>query len=92
MSLQLQSYGSGYSLYILSNVDQATAPIQMLLHNFFLILAPVSLLLLLFSSIIASRSIVKPIAAVVDLPRWVGDASESGGSRHAISRRFLKNV
>jgi HD-GYP domain-containing protein (c-di-GMP phosphodiesterase class II) len=75
MSLQAQSYGSGYDLYILSNVDEAAAPIQMLLHNFFLILAPVSLLLLFVSSIIASRSIVKPIAAVVDRLR---DASLTG--------------
>jgi HD-GYP domain-containing protein (c-di-GMP phosphodiesterase class II) len=75
MSLQVQSYGSGYDLYVLSNVDEATAPIQMLLHNFFLILAPVSLLLLFVSSIIASRSIVKPIAAVVDRLR---DASLTG--------------
>jgi HD-GYP domain-containing protein (c-di-GMP phosphodiesterase class II) len=75
MSLQVQSYGGGYGLYILSDVDEATAPIQILLHNFFLILAPVSLLLLFVSSIIASRSIVKPIAAVVDRLR---DASLTG--------------
>ncbi|MGD0910644.1 MAG: HD-GYP domain-containing protein [Terracidiphilus sp.] len=75
MSLRVQSYGSGYDLYILSNVDEATAPIQAMLHSFFLILAPASLLLLFVSSIIASRSIVKPIAAVVDRLR---DASLTG--------------
>jgi HD-GYP domain-containing protein (c-di-GMP phosphodiesterase class II) len=72
MSLQVESYGGGYDLYILSNVDEATAPVLMLLHNFFLILVPVSVLLLLLSSIFASRSIVKPIAAVVDRLRDAG--------------------
>jgi HD-GYP domain-containing protein (c-di-GMP phosphodiesterase class II) len=75
MSLQVQSYGSGSDLYILSNVDEATVPIQALLHNFFLVLAPVTLVLLFVSSIIASRSIVRPIAAVVDRLR---DASLTG--------------
>jgi HD-GYP domain-containing protein (c-di-GMP phosphodiesterase class II) len=75
MSLQVQSYGDGYDLSILSNVDEATAPVQTLLHNYFLILAPLSVLLLLFSSIVASRSIVKPIAAVVDR---LHDASRTG--------------
>ncbi len=75
MSLEVQSYGSRYDLYILSNVDEATAPVQALLHNAFLVLAPVSVLLLLVSSIIASRSIVKPIAAVVDRLR---DAARTG--------------
>jgi HD-GYP domain-containing protein (c-di-GMP phosphodiesterase class II) len=53
-------------------VDDATAPVQQLVHNFFLIVAPVSVLLLLLSSIIASRSIVKPIAAIVDRLRAAG--------------------
>jgi HD-GYP domain-containing protein (c-di-GMP phosphodiesterase class II) len=72
VSLLVQSYGGGYDLYILSNVDEAMAPIQQLVHSFFLIVAPVSVLLLLLSSIIASRSIVKPIAGVVDRLRAAG--------------------
>jgi HD-GYP domain-containing protein (c-di-GMP phosphodiesterase class II) len=72
ISLQERSYGDGYDLCILSNVDEAAAPIQQLVHNFFLVLAPVSVLLLLLSSIIASRSIIEPIAAVVDRLRNAG--------------------
>ena len=53
MSLEVQSFGGGYDLYTLSNVDEATAPIQVRLHSFFLLLAPVAVVVVLFSSIAA---------------------------------------
>jgi HD-GYP domain-containing protein (c-di-GMP phosphodiesterase class II) len=65
ISLPMQSYGGGYSLLSLENVDQATAPIQSRLNSLFLSLAFVCVLVALLCSIASSTSIVKPIAAVV---------------------------
>jgi HD-GYP domain-containing protein (c-di-GMP phosphodiesterase class II) len=65
ISLPMQSYGGGYVLLSLENVDQATAPIQSRLHKLFLTLAVVCGLVAFLCSIGSSRSIVKPIAAVV---------------------------
>jgi HD-GYP domain-containing protein (c-di-GMP phosphodiesterase class II) len=65
ISLPMQSYGAGYVLLSLENVDEATAPIQSRLHKLFLTLALVCGLVAFLCSIGSSSSIVKPIAAVV---------------------------
>jgi HD-GYP domain-containing protein (c-di-GMP phosphodiesterase class II) len=61
----MQSYGDGYTLLSFENVDEATGPIQSKLHKLFLTLALVCVLVAFVCSIGSSRSIVKPIAAVV---------------------------
>ena len=66
ISLPLQSYGGGYLLRSLENVDKAAAPVQTRLHNLFLTLTVVCLLLAFVCSIVSSRSIVRPIAALVE--------------------------
>jgi putative nucleotidyltransferase with HDIG domain len=65
ISLPMESYGSGYALLSLDNVDQATRPIQAKLHKLFLQLASASVLIALLCSLGSSTSIVNPIAAVV---------------------------
>lgn len=66
ISLPVQSYGGGYLLRSLENVDKAAAPVQTRLHNLFLTLTVVCLLLAFICSVVSSRSIVKPIAALVE--------------------------
>jgi HD-GYP domain-containing protein (c-di-GMP phosphodiesterase class II) len=65
ISLPLQSFGGGYLLRSFENVDKVTAPIQSKLRNLFLTVALVSVLVGFLCSIASSRSIVKPIAALV---------------------------
>jgi HD-GYP domain-containing protein (c-di-GMP phosphodiesterase class II) len=65
ISAPVQSYGGGYLLRSLENVDKATAPIQSRLHNLFLALALVCVLMALVCSILSSRSTVEPISALV---------------------------
>lgn len=65
VSLPMQSFGSGYALLSLENVDEAARPIQAKLHRLFLQLACVFVLVALLCSIGSSNSIAKPIAAVV---------------------------
>jgi putative nucleotidyltransferase with HDIG domain len=65
VSLPVQAYGGGYLLRSLENVDRATAPIASRLHRLFLSMAAAAVLLALLCSLLASRTIVKPIAAVV---------------------------
>jgi HD-GYP domain-containing protein (c-di-GMP phosphodiesterase class II) len=65
ISLPIESYGDGFLLLSFENVDQATAPIQSKLHKLFLTLAFVCVLIAFLCSVGSSRSIVKPIAAVV---------------------------
>src|SRR4029079_2807551 len=65
ISLPMESYGSGYTLLSLDNVDEATRPIQAKLHTLFIELAFASVLVALLCSIGSSTSIVNPIAAVV---------------------------
>lgn len=66
ISLPVQSYGGGYLLRSLENVDKAAAAVQTRLNRLFLTLTVVCLLLALVSSLVASRSIVKPLAALVE--------------------------
>ncbi len=65
VSIPMQSYGNGYALLSLENVDQAAGPIEAKLHSLFLQLASVFVLVALLCSIVSSSSIAKPIAAVV---------------------------
>jgi HD-GYP domain-containing protein (c-di-GMP phosphodiesterase class II) len=65
ISVPMQSYGDGYTLFSLENVDEATSPIQSRLHKLFLTLSLVCVLVALVCSIGSSSSIVKPLAAVV---------------------------
>jgi HD-GYP domain-containing protein (c-di-GMP phosphodiesterase class II) len=85
ISLPMQSFDGGYMLRSLENVDQAIGPVQTKLHNIFLSVALVSVLVAFFCSIASSRSIVKPIASVVShlrnavrtgmLPEFEGNSS-----------------
>jgi HD-GYP domain-containing protein (c-di-GMP phosphodiesterase class II) len=65
ISLPMQSYGDGYLLLSLENVDAATTPIQSRLNKLFLTLAMVFVLVAFLCSAGSSSSIVRPIAAVV---------------------------
>ena len=65
ISLPMHSFGGGYFLRSLENADKTTAPIESKLRVLFLSVAFVSVLVTLLCSIASSRSIVKPIAAVV---------------------------
>jgi HD-GYP domain-containing protein (c-di-GMP phosphodiesterase class II) len=63
------SIGEGYLLRSLENVDAAFAPVQSILHNLFLAVALGSVVVAFLCSLVSSRSIVKPIAAVVSYLR-----------------------
>jgi putative nucleotidyltransferase with HDIG domain len=65
ISLPMHSYGDGYVLLSLENVDAATTPIQSRLNKLFLTLALGFVLVAFLCSAGSSSSIVKPIAAVV---------------------------
>jgi putative nucleotidyltransferase with HDIG domain len=65
ISVPLRDLGDGYTLWSLENVDEATGPVLSKLRNLFLTMACGSVLVALLCSIVASRSIVKPIAQVV---------------------------
>jgi HD-GYP domain-containing protein (c-di-GMP phosphodiesterase class II) len=65
ISLPIQSYGDGYALLSLENVDEATNPIQSRLHKLFWTLALVFVLVAFLCSAGSSSSIVKPLAVVV---------------------------
>lgn len=87
ISLPMQSYGGGYVLLSLENVDEATAPIQSRLHKLFFTLAVVCVFVAFLCSIGSSSSIVKPIAAVVSHLRkavGTGKLSEFEGNTSSI--------
>ena len=65
LPMRSDSVGAGYLLRSLENVDTAIAPVQSILHNLFLAVALGSVLVAFLCSLVSSRSIVKPIAAVV---------------------------
>jgi HD-GYP domain-containing protein (c-di-GMP phosphodiesterase class II) len=65
LPMQNDAAGGGYVLRSLENVDAATRPVQSTLRNLFLTVAVGSVLTALLCSLASSRSIVKPIAAVV---------------------------
>ncbi|HXE07480.1 MAG TPA: HD-GYP domain-containing protein [Acidobacteriaceae bacterium] len=67
ISLPMQNglAGDGFELRSLVNVDAAIAPVQSTLHHLFLVVGLGSLVITLLCSILSSRSIVRPIAAMV---------------------------
>ncbi len=75
ISLPVQAYGGGFVLRSLENVDEAAAPIQSRLNRVFITLAAVGFLVALLSSMLSSRTIERPIAAVVSHLR---DAASTG--------------
>lgn len=85
ISVPMQAYDGGYVLRSLENVDLATAPVESRLHRLFFWLTFACVLVALLCSVVASRSIVKPIDAVVShlrnaastgvLPEFEGDPS-----------------
>jgi HD-GYP domain-containing protein (c-di-GMP phosphodiesterase class II) len=65
----MESFGGGYTLRSLQNVDDATGPIRSKLRSLFLAISFGSMLVAFLCSVASSRSIVKPIAQVVSLLR-----------------------
>jgi HD-GYP domain-containing protein (c-di-GMP phosphodiesterase class II) len=65
ISLAVQSYGQGSVLRSLQNVDKAAAPIQARLNSVFVSLAVICVAVALLCSVVSSRTIVGPLAAVV---------------------------
>ncbi|MES2390299.1 MAG: HD-GYP domain-containing protein [Acidobacteriota bacterium] len=65
--------GSSYALRSLQNADAAIAPVQTVLHELFVTVGLGSLLVALLCSLASSRSIVRPLAAVVEHLRNTAD-------------------
>lgn len=65
-SMKTLSFGDGYSIRTFQNLDAANRPVQKILRLVFLVTGVVALLAALILSALSSRSIVKPIAAVVE--------------------------
>ena len=65
-SLDSASFGDGYSIRTFQNLDAANRPVERILHAVFLAAGLVALLAALILSALSSRSIVKPILAVVE--------------------------
>ncbi|UWZ86005.1 HD-GYP domain-containing protein [Occallatibacter riparius] len=65
ISLPMESYGDGFTLMSLANADAASEPIEARLRRVFSLFAVACLLVGLLCSVGSSRSIVKPIGAVV---------------------------
>ena len=65
-SLDSASFGDGYSIRTFQNLDAANRPVERILHAVFLAAGLVALLAALILSALSSRSIVKPIRAVVE--------------------------
>lgn len=76
ISLPVQTFGDGFVLRSLENVDQAAAPVQSRLNRLFLTLAVVGFVVALLSSAVSSRTIEKPIAAVVSHLRQAASTGE----------------
>lgn len=66
LPLESGSFGDGYSLRTFQSVDAAVAPIQVLLRNIFVAAGIVGLIAALAIAVLSSRSIVRPISAVID--------------------------
>ena len=67
LSLPMDSiyFGDGYILRSMQNVDSASGPVQSILRNVFVVAGLGALLAALVLSVMSSRSIVHPIAAVI---------------------------
>jgi HD-GYP domain-containing protein (c-di-GMP phosphodiesterase class II) len=64
-SISSASFGEGYSIRTFQDLDAANRPVQRILRTVFMIAGVAALLAALVLSAFSSRSIVKPIAAVV---------------------------
>jgi putative nucleotidyltransferase with HDIG domain len=64
--VESQSLGDGFELRILADVDAATGPLASVLHNMFLWVAVSSVLVAFLCALLSSRSIVRPLASVVE--------------------------
>jgi HD-GYP domain-containing protein (c-di-GMP phosphodiesterase class II) len=67
LSLPMQNvaFGDGYELRSLQNVDSASAPVQQMLHRLFVLAGFGALGVALIFSVFASRTVVRPIMAVI---------------------------
>jgi len=65
LPMEASSLGDGYLLRSLQNVDSAIGPVQSVLNRVFLIAAIGMVLTALMCSVFSSRSMVKPITAVI---------------------------
>jgi HD-GYP domain-containing protein (c-di-GMP phosphodiesterase class II) len=65
-SMKSASFGDGYSIRTFQNLDAANRPVRGMLHGVFLIAGVGALLAAMILSALSSRSIVKPIRAVVE--------------------------
>jgi len=72
ISLPLESFGGGYALLSLENLDIATGAIQSRLNQWFVTMLIVSVLLALVCSVATSNNIVRPVADVVSHLRIAG--------------------
>jgi hypothetical protein len=74
LSLPMQNvaFGNGYELRSLQNVDSASAPVQRVLHNLFILAGVGALALALIFSVVASRTIVRPIMSIISQLRRSG--------------------
>ena len=63
--IQRGALGGGFELRTLENVDAAIGPLASVLHNLFVFFALASVLVAFACGMLSSRSIVKPIALVV---------------------------
>ncbi|MGA2716504.1 MAG: HD domain-containing phosphohydrolase [Bryobacteraceae bacterium] len=86
MSLPLQiSFGDGYAVRSLQNVDAASGPVQSVLNRLFLSASIGVILVALLFSVLSSQNIVEPITAMIShlqrsestglLPEFTGDLS-----------------
>ena len=64
--IESRSFGEGYRLHTFQDLDAANRPVQRMLHAVFLVAGLGALIAAVILSLLSSRSIVKPIAAVVD--------------------------
>jgi len=65
LPLQSISFGDGYILRSVQNVDSANGPVQSVLHNIFLTSLIGALLAALVFSFVSARSVVRPIEALI---------------------------
>jgi HD-GYP domain-containing protein (c-di-GMP phosphodiesterase class II) len=65
LPMETSSLGDGYLLRSLQNVDSASGPVQSVLNRVFLIAAIGMVLTALMCSVFSSRSMVKPITAMI---------------------------
>jgi HD-GYP domain-containing protein (c-di-GMP phosphodiesterase class II) len=95
LTLESGSFGGGYTIRILQNVDAASAPIQTVLNRVFAGAAAIALIAALLFSGLSAQNIVEPIAAMIShlqksentglLPEFNGDLSSIREIRELMS-------